>query len=80
MIFTGRSGFDDLAEINNAFLQFKETLFGKTTKDLQRAVEDKIANTRLDKAVEHFLLILSPYLEKQAALKALEWLIYRQVG
>lgn len=73
----GKSGFEDLAEINSTFLQFKESLYGKTSKDCQRVVEDKITNTRLDQEIENFLLLLSPYLEKQSALKALEWLIYR---
>ncbi|XP_042231661.1 HEAT repeat-containing protein 1-like [Homarus americanus] len=73
----GVSGFDELAEINSKFLQFKESLFGKTSKEFQRAVEDKATNRKLDENIEHFLLLLSPYIEKQAALKALEWLVYR---
>ncbi|XP_045600179.2 HEAT repeat-containing protein 1 [Procambarus clarkii] len=73
----GRSGFEDLVEINSDFREFQNSLFGKTSKDMQRAVEDKSANKLLDRSIEKFLLLLSPYLEKQSALKALEWLVYR---
>ncbi|KAG7163696.1 HEAT repeat-containing protein 1-like [Homarus americanus] len=54
----GVSGFDELAEINSKFLQFKESLFGKTSKEFQRAVEDKATNRKLDENIEHFLLLL----------------------
>ncbi|XP_047485960.1 HEAT repeat-containing protein 1-like [Penaeus chinensis] len=73
----GQAGFQDLLEINNEFRKFKDPLFGKAARDLQRAVETKEVNQKLDDAIEGFLLLLSPYLEKQASLKALEWLIHR---
>lgn len=64
---------------NKAFERFKKTLFSKETKDMQRAVQDKATNKKLDTTIEDFLVLLSPYLEKPAALKALEWLSYRLV-
>lgn len=73
----GKNGFEELVETNRDFLEFENSLFGKTAKDVQRAVKDRSANTLLDKSIEQFLLLLSPYLEKQAALQALEWLVYR---
>ncbi|ROT71671.1 HEAT repeat-containing protein 1 [Penaeus vannamei] len=73
----GQAGFQDLLEINRDFRKFKDPLFGKASRDFQRAVETKEVNQKLDDAIEGFLLLLSPYLEKQASLKALEWLIHR---
>ncbi|XP_064095160.1 HEAT repeat-containing protein 1-like [Macrobrachium nipponense] len=73
----GLSGFDELLKVDSRFNSFKDTLFGKGSKDFQRVIVDKEQNTKLDQEIEEFLLLLSPYLEKQASIKALEWLIYR---
>ncbi|KAK4328191.1 hypothetical protein Pmani_001398 [Petrolisthes manimaculis] len=73
----GTSGFKELVETDNAFIKFRKTLFSKAAIDMQRAVQDKATNDKLDAVIDNFLVCLSPYLEKQAALKALEWLAYR---
>lgn len=73
----GLSGFEELLRVDGRFSSFKDTLFGKGSKDFQRVIVDKEQNTKLDQEIEEFLLLLSPYLEKQASIKALEWLVYR---
>ncbi|XP_063853087.1 HEAT repeat-containing protein 1-like [Scylla paramamosain] len=73
----GLSGLETLVRTDSRFAAFSESLFGRASRDLQRAVEDREVNNRLDAEIEKFLLLLSPYLQKEAALKALEWLVYR---
>lgn len=73
----GQAGFNELLEVNKSFGIYQEALFGKKTRDQQRAVETKEVNLQLDNNIEGFLLLLSPYLEKESSLKALEWLVHR---
>lgn len=73
----GQAGFNELLEVNKSFGSYQEALFGKKTRDQQRAVETKEVNLQLDINIEGFLLLLSPYLEKESSLKALEWLVHR---
>lgn len=77
---TGWSGYEILVTTDPAFQPFASSLFGRTTRDFQRAVETKEVNAKLDLEIDKFLLLLSPYLEKEASLRALEWLVYRCVG
>ncbi|CAL4064974.1 unnamed protein product [Meganyctiphanes norvegica] len=73
----GQTGFSELLEVNKDFGKFQEALFGKKTRDQQRAVETKEVNLQLDANIDGFLLLISPYLEKESSLKALEWLVHR---
>lgn len=40
-------------------------------------MEDKEENYELNQVIQDFLLALHPYLLMKAALKCLEWLVYR---
>lgn len=73
----GISGLQELVQLNPAFLQFEDTLFGKTSIDLQRSVENKELNRKLDASIRKFFFHLSPYFMLQPAHKCLEWLIRR---
>ena len=73
----GQEGISDLIKTDSCFKSFEQDLFAKKVEDFQRAIADKGTNEKLDKKLEKFLLLLSPYLEKQSALKALEWLVNR---
>lgn len=73
----GLSGLHELASANPAFLQFEQTLFDRSAKDLARSVESSDANRNLDAAIRRFLVHLSPHVLLQSAHKCLEWLIRR---
>ncbi|XP_050696710.1 HEAT repeat-containing protein 1 homolog [Eriocheir sinensis] len=75
----GLSGYEVLAATDPVFRPFASSLFGRSSHDLQRAVETREVNAKLDLEIEKFLLLLCPYLEKEASLRALEWLVYRCV-
>ncbi|XP_062547268.1 HEAT repeat-containing protein 1 homolog [Armigeres subalbatus] len=73
----GISGLQELIHLNPAFAQFEDTLFDKTAIDLQRTVENKELNVKLNLNIRKFFFHLSPYFLLQPAHKCLEWLIRR---
>ncbi|XP_055599376.1 HEAT repeat-containing protein 1 homolog [Uranotaenia lowii] len=73
----GRDGLEELMQINPIFAQFEDTLFDKSSIDLQRTVENKDLNQKLDNNIRKFFFHLSPYFMLQPAHKCLEWLIRR---
>lgn len=73
----GYSGFLELIALNPAFMQFESVLFDKNARELQRAVENKEVNEKLNQTIKKFLIHLSPHLLLQPAHKCLEWLIRR---
>jgi U3 small nucleolar RNA-associated protein 10 len=73
----GISGFNALVEINPALSEFESTLFEFTSKEVQRAVETKEFNEKLNAHLKKFLYQLSPYFMMPDAHKCLEWLIRR---
>ncbi|XP_043288104.1 HEAT repeat-containing protein 1 [Venturia canescens] len=73
----GQSGLEDLSQLCDSFGEFKGTLFSRDALNLERSVEDSIANARLNAGIEKFLILLSPYFMLNSAHKALEWLIHR---
>lgn len=73
----GYSGFVELVSLNPAFMQFESALFDKNARELQRAVENKEVNDKLNQALKKFLIHLSPHLLLQPAHKCLEWLLRR---
>ncbi|XP_029708721.1 HEAT repeat-containing protein 1 homolog [Aedes albopictus] len=73
----GISGLHELIQLNSAFAQFEDTLFDKTSIDLQRLVENKELNQKLDTNIRKFFFHVSPYFLLQPAHKCLEWLIRR---
>lgn len=73
----GRSGLSELILLNESFIIYENTLFSLSSKDFERAMENKEVNENLDKTIERFLLQVSPYILLQPSHKALEWLINR---
>ncbi|CAH1183154.1 unnamed protein product [Phaedon cochleariae] len=73
----GLEGLEELVQKNAVFDQFHDTLFHITSKDFERSVQVKDANSKLDKNIGKFLLMASPYFMLNCTHKALEWLINR---
>uniref|UniRef100_A0AAR2KP96 HEAT repeat-containing protein 1 n=1 Tax=Pygocentrus nattereri TaxID=42514 RepID=A0AAR2KP96_PYGNA len=73
----GCTGLEELLGIEPAFAEFQETLFGAASVHLERGVQSKEVNQKLDKSISLFLTRLSPYFLLKPALKCLEWLIHR---
>lgn len=73
----GCTGLDELLGIEPAFAEFQETLFSQASSNLERSVQSKEVNQRLDKDISRFLIRLSPYFLLKPALKCLEWLVHR---
>ncbi|XP_078352830.1 HEAT repeat-containing protein 1-like isoform X2 [Oculina patagonica] len=73
----GLNGLEELKVIEPAFSTFDNSLFGDTSKSLERALQSKDVNEKLDKHISKFLQYLSPYFLLKPAQKVLEWLIRR---
>lgn len=73
----GLSGLQELIELSSSFGEFETTLFDYTSKEVQRAVENKEVNALLNKNIKRFMFHLSPYFLLPSTHKCLEWLIRR---
>uniref|UniRef100_A0A8C2ICA7 HEAT repeat-containing protein 1 n=1 Tax=Cyprinus carpio TaxID=7962 RepID=A0A8C2ICA7_CYPCA len=73
----GCTGLEELMGIDPAFSEFQETLFSQASLNLERSVQTKEVNKKLDKSISLFLTRLSPYFLLKPALKCIEWLIHR---
>lgn len=73
----GLNGLEELKVIEPAFSTFDNSLFCDTSKSLERALQSKDVNEKLDKHISKFLQYLSPYFLLKPAHKVLEWLIRR---
>ncbi|XP_026078718.1 HEAT repeat-containing protein 1 [Carassius auratus] len=73
----GCTGLEELMGIDPAFNEFQETLFSQASLTLERSVQSKEVNKKLDKSISLFLTRLSPYFLLKPALKCIEWLIHR---
>ena len=73
----GLNGLEELKVIEPAFSTFENSLFGDNSKSLERALQSKDVNEKLDKHISKFLQYLSPYFLLKPAQKVLEWLIRR---
>ncbi|CAG7837073.1 unnamed protein product [Allacma fusca] len=75
----GLEGLKELYEINQGLFSgyFDSVIFNEAAKSLERAVQDKDTNERLDKVINEFLVAISPYMMIKAPLKCMEWLVYR---
>ncbi|XP_043109963.1 HEAT repeat-containing protein 1 isoform X3 [Puntigrus tetrazona] len=73
----GCTGLEELMGIDSAFSEFQETLFSQASLTLERSVQTKEVNKKLDKSISLFLTRLSPYFLLKPALKCIEWLIHR---
>ncbi|XP_067286406.1 HEAT repeat-containing protein 1 [Pseudorasbora parva] len=73
----GCTGLEELIGIDPAFSEFQETLFSQASLTLERSIQSKEVNKKLDKSISLFLTRLSPYFLLKPALKCMEWLIHR---
>uniref|UniRef100_A0A6Q2XAX1 HEAT repeat-containing protein 1 n=1 Tax=Esox lucius TaxID=8010 RepID=A0A6Q2XAX1_ESOLU len=73
----GCTGLEELLGIEPAFSEFQETLFSQSSMGLERSVQVKEVNEKLDAGISLFLARLSPYFLLKPAQKCIEWLIHR---
>ncbi|XP_067001904.2 HEAT repeat-containing protein 1 [Anabrus simplex] len=73
----GLNGLEELKKLDPRFDQFENTLFSPLSRGLERSVESTEANKKLDKDIQRFIFLLSPYFLLKCAHQALEWLIMR---
>ncbi|XP_050980668.1 HEAT repeat-containing protein 1 [Labeo rohita] len=73
----GCTGLEELMGIDSAFSEFQETLFSQASLTLERSVQTREVNKKLDMSISLFLTRLSPYFLLKPALKCIEWLVHR---
>ncbi|CAM9779225.1 unnamed protein product [Lampetra planeri] len=73
----GCTGLEELSGIEPAFDDFRDTLFSEASKRMERSVQSRDVNARLDESIALFLARLSPFFLLRPAHKCLEWLLYR---
>ncbi|RUS33557.1 hypothetical protein BC938DRAFT_471117 [Jimgerdemannia flammicorona] len=73
----GVNGLTELCQLDKCFAPFKNTLFSDAMKDVDRVLQTKEENQKLDESIDAFLHQLSQYFLLKPAGKTLEWLIRR---
>lgn len=73
----GCTGLEELLGIEPAFVEFEDTLFSRSSLTLERSVQSKEVNDKLDAGISLFLTRLSPYFLLKPAHKCIEWLVHR---
>ncbi|XP_037318760.2 HEAT repeat-containing protein 1 isoform X2 [Pungitius pungitius] len=73
----GCTGLEELLGIEPALLEFQDTLFSRASMTLERSVQSKEVNEKLDAGISLFLARLGPYFLLKPAHKCLEWLVHR---
>lgn len=73
----GCTGLEELLGIESAFLEFQSTLFSPASMTLERSVQSKEVNEKLDAGISLFLTRLCPYFLLKPAHKCIEWLVHR---
>nr|XP_033467663.1 HEAT repeat-containing protein 1 isoform X1 [Epinephelus lanceolatus] len=73
----GCTGLEELLGIEPAFLEFQDTLFSRASMTLERSVQSKEVNEKLDAGISLFLTRLCPYFLLKPAHKCIEWLVHR---
>ncbi len=72
------NGLEQLKQIDvNTFESFELTLFNPTSITLERAIENKQVNEKLNAELRRFLINLAPYFLLKPAHKCFEWLVNR---
>lgn len=72
----GRNGFQELCRLDKRLRPYTETLFNANLKRFDRDKESKSDNEKkIDKALDQFLQLLSPYVLMKATQKVFEYLI-----
>ncbi|KAJ2892957.1 snoRNA-binding rRNA-processing protein utp10, partial [Coemansia aciculifera] len=73
----GRDGLSELRQMDQRFDVYAETLFSEALKDMDRVLQTKDENNKLDASIRSFLFQLAPYFLTKPAGKAIEWLVRR---
>ncbi|KAF3704004.1 HEAT repeat-containing protein 1 Protein BAP28 [Channa argus] len=73
----GCTGLEELLGIEPAFLEFQDTLFSRASLTLERSVQSKEVNEKLNTGISLFLTRLCPYFLLKPAHKCIEWLVHR---
>uniref|UniRef100_A0AAQ4RIH4 HEAT repeat-containing protein 1 n=1 Tax=Gasterosteus aculeatus aculeatus TaxID=481459 RepID=A0AAQ4RIH4_GASAC len=73
----GCTGLEELLGIEPALLEFQDTLFSRASLTLERSVQSREVNEKLDASISLFLARLGPYFLLRPAHKCLEWLVHR---
>ncbi|XP_033969561.1 HEAT repeat-containing protein 1 isoform X2 [Trematomus bernacchii] len=73
----GCTGLEVLQGMEPAFKEFKNSLFSRASLTLERSVQSKEVNEKLDAAIALFLARLCPYFLLKPAHKCIEWLVHR---
>ncbi|KAF9097064.1 HEAT repeat-containing protein 1 [Mortierella sp. AD031] len=73
----GANGITELKQLDSKFAAFEKTLFAESMKSVDRVLQTKEDNAKLDESITLFLRQLSPFFLLKPAGKALEWLIRR---
>ncbi|XP_034049132.1 HEAT repeat-containing protein 1 isoform X2 [Thalassophryne amazonica] len=73
----GCTGLEELMGIEPAFLEFQDTLFSRFSLTMERSVQSKEVNLKLDADISLFLTRLCPYFLLKPAHKCIEWLVHR---
>ena len=71
----GQSGLEELKAIDQIFAQYEKQLFSSNSLSVERTLQDKSYNQKLQTRLTEFLFLLSPYVQLKPAQKCLEWLI-----
>ena len=70
-------GLEELVEINSRFDKFRHSLFAEASLKYDRNVSTKDIIELVDKNIMAFVNLVSPHLNLEPSLKALEWLVRR---
>ncbi|KAJ2860009.1 snoRNA-binding rRNA-processing protein utp10 [Coemansia aciculifera] len=73
----GRDGLYELRQVNQRFDVYAETLFSESIKDMDRVLQTKEENAKLDESIRSFLFQLAPHFLTKPAGKTIEWLVRR---
>ncbi|KAJ2634126.1 snoRNA-binding rRNA-processing protein utp10 [Coemansia sp. RSA 1286] len=73
----GRDGLSDLCKVDIRFRPYASTLFSEAVKDMDRVLQTKEENNKLDETIRSFLFLMARHFLTKPAGKALEWLIRR---
>lgn len=71
------NGLIQLRALDKRFGTFGNSLFSDASKTLDRTLQNKEANARLNEEIEQFMGLLSPFLMEAPAGKVMEWLVRR---
>ena len=66
----------ELISVNSTFKKYEDLLFHKSQIYVDRTLQDKSFNEKLNKILKRYLIELSPYFMMKNAQKTLEWLVH----